>query len=126
MSLRVMICDDAMFMRSLIGRALAAVGCEIVAEVGRGPDAIERYPVLQPDLVTMDLVMPEMTGVDATRAIRAIDGNARVLVISAVGQDKMVTEALNAGASGFLTKPFSEAQLLQKVREITATADRTS
>lgn len=121
MSIRVMICDDALFMRSLIGRTLAGAGCEVVAEVGRGADAIEQYGVLLPDLVTMDLVMPEMTGIEASRRILAQHPEARILIISAVGQDRMVAEARDAGVQGFLTKPFSEADLIEKVRTLMAT-----
>lgn len=119
-----MICDDAMFMRSVIRRSLSAAGIEVVAEAGGGAEAIERYPEAQPDFVTMDLVMPGMTGVEATRGIRSVDPEARVLIISAVGQDRMVADALEAGAADFLTKPFSEADLIAKVRSLVEPAVR--
>ena len=124
MSIRAMICDDAMFMRSVIRRSLSAAGIEVVAEAGGGAEAIERYPEAQPDFVTMDLVMPGMTGVEATRGIRSVDPEARVLIISAVGQDRMVADALEAGAADFLTKPFSEADLIAKVRSLVEPAVR--
>ncbi|HEY4830540.1 MAG TPA: response regulator, partial [Solirubrobacteraceae bacterium] len=84
-------------------------------EAESGLQAVERYKALKPDLVTMDIVMPDMGGIDAVKAIMAIDPNARVLMCSAMGQQALVVEAIQAGAKDFVVKPFQPAQLLEAV-----------
>ncbi len=112
MTRKVLICDDSMFMRQRIKQALEDAGYEVVGEAETGVEAIAKYQELTPDLVTMDVVMPEMGGVDAVRGIIQGDAEARVLMCSAMGQKKLITDALQAGARDFLVKPFEESQLL--------------
>ena len=105
---RVLLVDDAAFMRSMIREILEGSGeFEIVGEAKTGVEAIEMYRDLDPDLVTMDIVMPEMDGVEATKEILQIDPEAVVVVCSALGQEALVIESLAAGARDFLVKPFA-------------------
>jgi two-component system chemotaxis response regulator CheY len=114
---RVMICDDALFMRCVIGGALREAGYEIVAEAASGEDAVTQYQATRPDLVTMDMVMPDVSGLEAVQRIHSLDPTARILMVSAIGQDAMVQKAVAAGATGWVNKPFSKDDLLTKVAE---------
>jgi two-component system chemotaxis response regulator CheY len=114
----VLICDDALFMRTMIGDILAQAGLEIVGEAENGSEAVAKYRELRPDLVTMDIVMPEMGGIDAIREIMREDAEARVLICSAMGQQALMIEAIQAGARDFVVKPFQPAQVLEAVRRI--------
>ena len=108
----VLICDDAVFMRNIIRRVMTTGGFEVVGEAATGSEAVDMYQELKPDLVTMDLMMPgELGGIDAVREILKRDALACVLMCSSVGQDELVTEAMKAGAKGYLVKPFLPAQL---------------
>lgn len=118
MSRKVLICDDAAFMRSLIGRTLSEAGFEIVGEAATGAEAAQQYEELSPDLVTMDIVMPDMGGIDAIREIVKVDPKARILVCSAVGQEAMVDEAMKAGAKDFIVKPFDPEQILDAAEQV--------
>lgn len=113
MAHRVLVCDDALFMRAMVGDILQQGGYEVVGEAATGVEAVARYQELRPDLVTMDIVMPDMGGVDAVRAIRAQDPTARVLMCSAMGQQALVVEAIQAGARDFVVKPFQPARVLE-------------
>lgn len=115
---RIMICDDSAFMRSLLKRILTAAGHTVVGEAGNGKKAAELYPGLRPDLITMDLTMPEVDGLTGLKLIRAADGKAKVVVISAMGQKDIIVEAIKAGASDFLVKPFEEAQVLKVIHKV--------
>ena len=97
MSHTVLICDDAIFMRTMVGDILQQAGFEIVGEAETGVQAVEKYKQLRPDLVTMDIVMPDMGGIDAVREITKFDPNAKVLMCSAMGQQALVVEAIQAG-----------------------------
>ena len=103
---RVMVCDDAAFMRMMIKDILVKNGYEIAAEAENGLKAVERYPEAKPDLVLMDITMPEVDGIEAVRRIKALDPNANVIMCSAMGQQAMVIEAIQAGAKDFIVKPF--------------------
>jgi two-component system, chemotaxis family, chemotaxis protein CheY len=118
MSHTVLVCDDAVFMRTLIGDILAQAGFEVVGEAETGIQAVERYRQLKPDLVTMDIVMPEMGGIDAVREIIKGDPNARVLMCSAMGQQALVVEAIQAGAKDFVVKPFQASRVLEAVQRV--------
>jgi len=94
----VLVCDDAVFMRTMIGDILTQAGLDVVGEAESGTEAVAKYKELRPDLVTMDIIMPEMGGIDAVRAITEYDPQARVLMCSAMGQQALVAEAIQAGA----------------------------
>ena len=116
MSKSVLVVDDAAFMRMMIRDILARDGY-VIHEAVNGRDAIEKYAEIRPDLVTMDITMPEMNGLDALRAIRESDPGAKVLVVSAMGQQKMIVEALEHGAVDFLVKPFQPTKVLETVKK---------
>ena len=118
MSRTVLICDDAIFMRTMVGDILQQAGFEVVGEAESGLQAIEKYRALKPDLVTMDIVMPDMGGIDAVREITKLDPEARVLMCSAMGQQALVVEALQAGAKDFVVKPFQPSRVLEAVERI--------
>ena len=113
----VLICDDAIFMRTMVGDILQRAGFEVVGEADTGAQAVEQYKRLKPDLVTMDITMPEVDGITALRTIRDSDPGARVLMVSAMGQQKMIVEALEAGAMDFLVKPFQPTKVLETVKK---------
>ena len=118
MSQTVLICDDAIFMRTMIGDILTQAGFRIVGEAENGVQAVERYRELRPDIVTMDIVMPEMGGIDAVREILAEDPSAKVLMCSAMGQQALVIEAIQAGARDFVVKPFQPSRVLEAVQRV--------
>jgi len=123
MSRTILVVDDAAFMRMMIRDILAKEGY-LIREAVNGRDAIDKYEEVRPDLVTMDITMPEMSGLDALRAIKAIDKDARVLMVSAMGQQKMIVEALEAGAMDFLVKPFQPTKVLETVKKCLQSAPR--
>lgn len=118
MSGRIMIVDDAAFMRMMLKDILTRHGFEVVAEAENGSVAVEMYKEKKPDLVTMDITMPEMDGVTALKEIRKIDPNAQVLMCSAMGQQGMVIEAIQSGAKDFIVKPFQEERVVEAVKKI--------
>ena len=118
MSHTVLICDDAVFMRTMISDILKESGYEIVGQAETGVQAIERYKTLRPDLVTMDIVMPDMGGIDAVREITSFDANAKILMCSAMGQQALVVEAIQAGAKDFVVKPFQPSRVLEAVQRV--------
>lgn len=116
MSRTVLVVDDAAFMRMMIRDILTKEGYTI-HEAVNGRDAVEKYDELRPDLVTMDITMPEMSGLEALKSIREHNGRARVLMVSAMGQQKMIVEALEAGAMDFLVKPFQPTKVVETVKK---------
>ena len=118
MSHTVLICDDAVFMRTMISDILEESGYEVVGQAESGVQAIERYKALRPDLVTMDIVMPDMGGIDAVREITSFDANAKILMCSAMGQQALVVEAIQAGAKDFVVKPFQPSRVLEAVQRV--------
>lgn len=113
---RILIVDDALFMRGVLKKILEEHGYEVVGEGKNGVEAIEKYNALKPDLVTLDITMPDMTGLDALKAIRAIDNKAKVIMCSAMGQSSMVLEAIRNGAMDFIVKPFQAATVMEALR----------
>lgn len=105
-------------MRTMIGDILTGAGHEVVGEAESGLQAVERYQALKPDLVTMDIVMPDMGGIDAVKAIVAADPSARILMCSAMGQQALVLEAIQAGAKDFVVKPFHAARVVEAVQRV--------
>ena len=118
MSQTVLVCDDAIFMRTMISDILAQAGYEIVGEAETGAQAVERYRQLKPDLVTMDIVMPDLGGIEAVREIVKFDPSARILMCSAMGQQALVVEAIQAGARDFVVKPFQPSRVLEAVQRV--------
>ena len=123
MAIKVLIVDDAMFMRNMIaeifnGKNYSGEEYEVVAEAENGIEAVEKYKEHTPDIVTMDIVMPEMTGIEALREIMNINSAANVIMCSALGQDSLVMEALDAGAKDFIVKAFQPEKVLDVVVRI--------
>jgi two-component system chemotaxis response regulator CheY len=120
MAIRVLIVDDAMFMRSMIKDILAnAKGrYEVVGEASNGREAIARYRELRPQLVTMDIVMPQLDGIEATREILKLDPDAHIVMCSAMGQEALVVESISAGAKDFIIKPFTSERVLQVLAKV--------
>lgn len=123
MAIKVLIVDDAMFMRNMIaeifnGKKYGNEDYQVVAEAENGLEAVERYREHNPDIVTMDIVMPEMTGIEALKEIMTMDPGANVIMCSALGQDSLVMEALDAGAKDFIVKPFQPEKVLDVVVRI--------
>ncbi len=118
MAHRVLICDDAIFMRTMIADILTGAGYEVVGEAESGLQAVERYKALLPDLVTMDIVMPSMGGIEAVRAICKESPEAKILMCSAMGQQALVVEAIQAGAKDFVVKPFQPSRVLEAVQRV--------
>jgi len=115
MAKRVLIVDDAAFMRMMIKDILSKNGYEVVGEADNGLVGIEKYKEFKPDLVTMDITMPEMDGIAATKEILGFDNKARVIMCSAMGQQAMVIDAIQAGAKDFIVKPFQPERVLEAV-----------
>ena len=113
-----MICDDAAFMRMMIKGILTKNGYEIAAEAENGAIAVEKYPEAKPDLVLMDITMPDMDGIQALKKIKEIDANANVIMCSAMGQQAMVIEAIQSGAKDFIVKPFQAERVLEAVKKV--------
>lgn len=117
---RVLIVDDAAFMRMSISMMLKRHSFEIVGEAENGLEGFKKYKDLRPDIVTMDITMPEMSGLDALKLIREFDPQANVVMVSAMGQDLLVREAVINGAKSFIVKPFKEEQVVQVISKILA------
>ncbi len=115
---RLLIVDDAMFMRRLLADVATEAGWQVVGEAADGLQAIEKYDALKPDLVTMDLVMPNLGGLDALKSIRLSDPEAKVIVVSALDQKAAVLDSITAGAMDFVVKPFNRDQLLGMFRKL--------
>lgn len=114
----VMIVDDALFMRKTIKKMFERAGYEVVAEAENGKDALEKYMEKKPDVVTMDIAMPIMDGLLSLKEILKLDEDANILMVSAIGQEELVGEALISGAKGFIVKPFTEELLMNAVDQL--------
>lgn len=117
---RVLVVDDAAFMRMVIKKMLENNGFEVVAEAENGEVGIAKYKEFQPDIVTMDITMPNMSGIDALKAICSFDPNAKVVIVSAMGQDGLVREAILGGAKSFIVKPYKEEHIIQTLEKVLA------
>jgi two-component system chemotaxis response regulator CheY len=105
---KVLITDDAAFMRIALKSMLERNGFEIVGEAENGEVAVQKYKIIKPDIITLDITMPVMDGIEALKHIKAFDKNAKVIMISAMGQESIVRQAIISGATGFIIKPFNE------------------
>ena len=115
---KVLVVDDAAFMRLNLKNIIEDMGFKIVAEAENGKEGVEKYKEHNPDLVTMDITMPEMDGISATKEIKNFDDNAKVLVCSAMGQQSLVIEAIEAGAKDFIVKPFERTRIREAMNKI--------
>ena len=115
---RVLVVDDAIFMRNMLKDIFSDDQFEIVGEAANGVEAVEKYRDLRPDLTTMDIVMPFKSGIEATREILALDKNAVVIMCSALGQESLVMEAIEAGAADFVVKPFKPDDVHRVVKKV--------
>jgi len=118
MAKRVLIVDDAAFMRMLLKDIITKAGFEVVGEAANGVEAVEKFKELKPDVVTMDITMPEMNGIDAIKKIREFAPDAKIIVCSAMGQQAMVVEAIQAGAKDFIVKPFQHSRVIEALQKI--------
>lgn len=117
-AMKVMIVDDAFFIRVTLKQVLEKNGYQVVGEAANGSEAVEKYEQLDPDLVTMDITMPDMDGIAALKAIKKRNPQAKIIMISAMGQEKHVKEAVISGACGFILKPFNEEQVIRGLSKL--------
>ena len=115
---RVLIVDDAAFMRMMIKDILEKNGYEIAGEAANGAIAVEMYNKEKPDVVTMDITMPDVDGIEAVKRIKAIDPGAKIIMCSAMGQQSMVMDAIKAGARDYIVKPFQADRVLEAVQKV--------
>ena len=118
--MRVLIVDDAMFMRMMLKDILSKNGYEVVGEAANGKEAIDKYIELRPDLVLLDITMPEMDGIEALKKIKMIEPKAKIIMCSAMGQQNMVIEAIQNGAIDFIVKPFQQNRVLESLEKLTS------
>lgn len=118
MSKGILVVDDAAFMRMMIKDVLIKYGYEVLGEAENGAKAIEKYKELKPDLIVMDITMPEVDGIQAVKEIKKIDSSAKIVMCSAMGQQAMVIEAIQAGASDFIVKPFQADRVIEAVKKV--------
>jgi two-component system, chemotaxis family, chemotaxis protein CheY len=117
MANKILIVDDAAFMRMMIKDILTKNGFEVVGEAADGAQAVEKYKEVQPDLVTMDITMPEKDGIAALKDIKALDPGAKIIMCSAMGQQAMVIDAIQAGAKDFIVKPFQADRVIEAIQK---------
>ena len=118
MAKNILICDDAAFMRMMINDILTKNGYNVAGEAENGAKAVEKYAELKPDLVLMDITMPEMDGIEALKKIKASDPSASVIMCSAMGQQAMVIESIQSGAKDFIVKPFQADRVIEAVQKV--------
>ena len=118
MAKNILICDDAAFMRMMIKDILTKNGYNVAGEAENGMKAVEKFKEVNPDLVLMDITMPEMDGIQALKAIKKLDGGAKVIMCSAMGQQAMVIESIQAGAKDFIVKPFQAERVIEAVKKV--------
>ena len=115
---KVLIADDASFMRQMIRDIIEPEGWEVVGEASDGVEVVDKFKKLRPDVVMMDIVMPKRSGIDAVKAIKAEDAGARIVMCSALGQEALVTEAVQAGAKDFIVKPFKPDAVIATLAKV--------
>jgi len=118
MTAKVLVVDDAVFMRMMLKDILLKNGFIVVGEASNGNEATILYQELRPDIVTMDITMPEMDGITAVKEIKKIDSNAKIVMCSAMGQQAMVLDAIQAGAKDFIVKPFQEDRVIDAITKV--------
>ena len=118
MAIRVLIADDALFMRNMIKEVFTGQEFEVVGEAANGVEAVEKFKELSPDITTMDIVMPHKSGIESVRDIIKLNKDAKIVMCSALGQESLVMEAIEAGAADFIVKPFKSEKVLEIVRKV--------
>lgn len=113
----ILICDDAMFMRAAIKKVVEGAGHSVIAEAGTGIECVEKYKTFKPDMILMDITMPDMDGIEATKQIMSVDANAKIIMVSALGQMEMVVNAITAGAKDFIVKPVDNEKLVSCIKK---------
>lgn len=117
---KVLIVDDALFMRTMLRKILEEHGHSIVGEASTGEEAVQKYKILSPDLVTMDITMPDMNGIQAVKQIISFAPNAKIIMCSAMGQQSMVLDAIKSGAKDFVVKPFQPDRVAEALNRVLA------
>ncbi|MDD5773906.1 MAG: response regulator [bacterium] len=112
---KVLVVDDAVFMRRMLTDILTEGGYEVAGEAANGKEGMEQYKKVKPDIVTMDIIMPEMGGIESVKEIIKHDEKAKIVMVSAMGQQQLVVEAIQAGAKDFIVKPFESSRVLSAV-----------
>src|SRR4026209_2159107 len=120
MAQRILIVDDSRLTRAIIKNTLTGAGFDVVGEAENGRDAINKYHELKPDMVTMDLIMPDVDGMQATKEILAKEPRARILVVTSLGQKLLEEDAMKTGARGMIAKPFQPQELIKAVNDVLA------
>lgn len=120
MSCNVLIVDDAAFMRATLKDVISKGGFAVVGEAINGKDAVDKYQKLSPDIVTMDITMPEMDGLEALKAIMGLNSKAKVIMVSAIGQQANVLEAVKTGAKDFIVKPFQPDRVIDAIKKVSS------
>ncbi|MBB6445162.1 response regulator [Bacillus benzoevorans] len=115
---KILITDDAAFMRMQLRDMLTKLGHEVVGEAGNGQEAVIQYQNLKPEIVTMDITMPEMNGIEAVKEIKKLHADAKIIMCSAMGQQGMVVEAIKAGATDFIVKPFNMDRIKEAIEKV--------
>ena len=118
MAKNILVCDDAAFMRMMIKDILNKNGYNVAGEAENGIRAVEKYKEVSPDLVLLDITMPEMDGIQALKEIKKVDAGAKVIMCSAMGQQAMVIESIQAGAKDFIVKPFQAERVIEAVKKV--------
>jgi two-component system chemotaxis response regulator CheY len=113
----VLVVDDAAFMRMMLKDILEKNGFKVVGEAANGEEAVKKYKDLKPDVVTMDITMPVLDGIKAVKKIKKIDPEAKILMVSAMGQEKLIIESIEAGAEDFIVKPFQPGKVVEAVKK---------
>lgn len=118
MKKKILVVDDALFMRKMLIDILSKAGYEVVAEAGNGAEAYQKFKEFKPDLVTMDITMPEVTGIESVRMITKEFPDAKILMCSAMGQESMVLDSVRSGAKGFIVKPFVAEKVVLEIKKL--------
>jgi two-component system chemotaxis response regulator CheY len=122
---RIMVVDDTAFMRTMLRNILIEMGHDVVAEASNGQEALSLYAFMKPDLVIMDITMPDMNGIEAVQRLKQMDSNAKIMMCSAMGQQGMVTRAIKAGALDFIVKPFQKERVIMAVVDALSKINRS-
>ncbi len=115
---KILICDDSAFMRMILKKLLTDHGYDVVGEAGDGKQAVQMYRECKPDLITMDITMPKMDGIQAVQLIHEENPLVRIIMVTALGQKAIITDAIKAGASDFIVKPFDPEQVMKTIKKV--------